>query len=137
MDITVYDRILEALKEYNNTLEQNYGNVVVRTAPSNPTYPHTVFDEIRNDPFQRTNIRPLDKVDNLGYEMIVYAKTKGKIDKQKIAREVAGKLDDFLANVIGLKQISMNPQPLLNDSSTYGVNVRYGAKYFENRARIL
>lgn len=137
MDITVYNKILAALQEYNDTLEQNYGNVVVGIAPSSPTYPLTVFEEIQNDPYRRTNVRLLDSVDNLGYEMVVYAKTKGKIDKQKLARQIAGKLNNFLTNVIGLEQISMNPQPILNDSSTYGVNVRYTAKYFEYRAKIL
>lgn len=138
MDITVYDKILEALKEFNTSLgAQNYGNVVVGTAPSNPTYPLTVFDEIQNDPYRRTNITPLDRVDNLGYELNIYAKTKGKIDKQTIARELAKELDDFLTNTMGLRQLSMNPVPNVNDSSIYRINLRYTAKYFENRATIL
>lgn len=137
MVITVYDEIFEALKAYNDTLEQNYGNVVVGTSPSNPTYPLTVFDEIRNDPLQRTNIKSLDRVDNLGYEVEIYAKTKGKIDKQTIARKIAKDLDDFLTNVIGLKLLSMNPVPNLNDSSIYRINLRYSALYYENRAKIL
>ncbi|MCM1437788.1 MAG: hypothetical protein NC131_01060 [Roseburia sp.] len=137
MVITVYDKILKALKEYNETLEQNYGNVVVGTSPSTPTYPLTVFDEIRNDPLTRTNIRPLDRVDNLGYELEIYAKTKGSVNKQTIARKIAKELDDFLTERIGLQQLSMNPVPNVNDSSIYRINIRYSAKYFENRAKIL
>lgn len=137
MDITVYDKILAALQAHNDSLEQNYGNVVVGTAPSQPTYPLTVFDEIRNDPLQRTNIRPLDKVDNLGYEVEIYAKTKGSVSKQTIARKIAKEIDDFLTQVIGLRQLSMNPVPNINDSSIYRINLRYSAQYFENRAKIL
>lgn len=137
MVITVYDEIFEALKAYNNSLEQNYGNTVVGSPPSSPTYPLTVFEEIRNDPLRRTNIKLLDRVDNLGYEVEIFAKTKGKIDKKIIAREIAKLLDDFLTNVIGLKLLSMNPVPNLNDSSIYRINLRYSALYYENRAKIL
>lgn len=135
MIITVYDEILEALKAYNETLEQNYGNMIVGISPSTPTYPLTVFDEIRNDPYRRTNIKPLDRVDNLGYELEIYAKTKGSVNKQTIARKIAKELDDFLTG-IGLQQISMNPVPNVNDSSIYRINIRYSAKYYENRAKI-
>lgn len=137
MDITVYDKLLAALQEYNSTLEQNYGNVVVGTSPSSPTYPLTVFDEIQNDPLQRTNIKPLDRVDNLGYEINIYAKTKGKVLNQTIARTLAKAIDDFLTNTMGLRLLSMNPVPNVNDSSIYRINLRYSAKYYENRAKIL
>lgn len=137
MVITVYDKIFEALKAYNDTLEQNYGNAIVGSSSINTTYPQTVFEEIRNDPLRRTNIKLLDRVDNLGYEVEIYAKQKGKIDKKTIAREIAKLLDDFLTNVIGLKLLSMNPVPNLNDSSIYRINLRYSALYYENRAKIL
>lgn len=137
MIITVYDEIFEALKEYNDTLEENYGNVIVGTAPSDPTYPLTVFDEISNAPSRRTNIKPLDRVDGLGYELNIYAKTMGEVLKQTIARAIAKQLDDFLTVEIGLTQLSMNPVPNVNDSSIYRINIRYSAKYYENRAKIL
>lgn len=138
MVIEVYDEILEVLKEYNETLKaENYGNEIVSVSTSDTTYPQTVFEEIRNDPSRRTNMKPLDRVDNLGYELEIYAKDKGKIKKRTIARTVMKQLDDFLTQRIGLQQLSMNPVPNVNDSSIYRINIRYSAQYFENRAKIL
>lgn len=137
MDITVYEYIFNKLVEYNSTLPKNYGNVIVGIASLDSTYPQTVFEEIQNAPLRRTNIKSLDRIDNLGYELNIYAKQKGKVDRQIIARQIAKQLDDFLTNTIGLQQLSMNPIPNLNDSSIYRINIRYSAKFYENRRRII
>ena len=138
MDITVYDKLLTALQEYNSTLEQNYGNVILNEAKTNSTFPYSVFEEITNDPYRRTTVKHLDSVDSLGYELTIYAKDKGtRFGKKTIARELAKALDDFLSDYVGLRRLSMNLLPNINDDSTCRINLRYTAKYNEYRTKIL
>lgn len=136
MDIVVYDKLLEALTEYNSTIEQNYGNVVVPFPAQEPTYPYTVFDEIRNVANRQYNTI-YDKVSSIGYRVDIFAKTKGEIDKQKIARKIMKDIDDFLTYNIGLLQVSYNANELENDSSIYHIILTYSANLNENRRRII
>lgn len=136
MDIVVYDDILNGLKEYNRNLAQNYGNNIVGIAPINPTYPLTVFDEIRNQANAAYNT-PYDKVSSLGYRVDIFAKTKGNITKQSIARKLAKDIDNFLTNHVGLLQVSWNINELENDSSIYQITLTYSANLHENRRTII
>lgn len=136
MDIVVYDDILNGLKEYNRNLAQNYGNNIVGIAPINPTYPLTVFDEIRNQANAAYNT-PYDKVSSLGYRVDIFAKTKGNITKQSIARKLAKDIDNYLTNYVGLLQVSWNLNELENDSSIYQITMTYSASLHENRRRII
>lgn len=136
MDIVVYDDILNGLKEYNRNLAQNYGNNIVGIAPIKPTYPLTVFDEIRNQANAAYNT-PYDKVSSLGYRVDIFAKTKGNITKQSIARKLAKDIDNFLTNHVGLLQVSWNINELENDSSIYKITLTYSANLHENRRTII
>lgn len=136
MDIVVYDKLLQALKEYNSSIEQNYGNVVVPYPTQEPTYPYTVFDEIRNVADRRYNT-VYDKVSSIGYRVDIYAKTKGSVAKQKIARKLMKYIDDFLTYNVGLLQVSYNANELENDSSIYHIILTYSANLNENRRRII
>jgi hypothetical protein len=134
MNIGVYDDILEGLKAYNEQHSaENYGNAVVPYASSSPTFPLTIFDEIRNMPTRHNSCH--DKVSSLGYKVEIYAKTKGNITKQTIARKIAKLIDDFLSGIVGLKQVSFNANPLINDASIYQIIITYENSYHENRAR--
>lgn len=136
MDILIYDKIADGLKEYNSKLTDNYGNVVVQIPPAKPTYPLTKFDEIRNVANTAYNT-PYDKVSSIGYRADIYAKTKGNVTKQTIARTIAKQVDDYLTQYVGLTQISWNVNELENDGSIYHITITYSANLHENRRKIL
>lgn len=135
MDILAYDYILAGYKNYNNNLDKNYGNVVVSYPSTNPTYPYTVFDEIRNVANRNYNT-PYDKVASVGYRVDIYAKTKGNVTKQEIARFIAQQADKYLSN-IGLLQVSYNVSELENDSSIYHIIMTYSGNLYENRRKLI
>lgn len=135
MDIFAYDYILQGLKDYNATIEQNYGNVVVATPPANPTYPLTLFDEIRNVANVNYN-SAYDRVASVGYRADIYAKTKGSVSKQIIARKIAQEVDKYLTNV-GLTRVSFNVSELENDSSIYHIIITYSGNLHENRRKLI
>lgn len=135
MDILAYEYMLQGLKDYNATIEQNYGNVVVATPPNNPTYPLTVFDEIRNVANPNYN-SCYERVASVGYRSDVYAKTKGSVSKQIIARRIAQEVDRYLTNV-GLTRISFNVSELENDSSIYHIIMTYSGNLHENRRNLI
>ena len=135
MDILAYEYMLQGLKDYNATIEQNYGNVVVATPPNNPTYPLTVFDEIRNVANPNYN-SCYERVASVGYRADVYAKTKGSVSKQIIARRIAQEVDRYLTNV-GLTRVSFNVSELENDSSIYHIIISYSGNLHENRRNLI
>ena len=135
MDIFAYDYMLQGLKDYNATIEQNYGNVVVATPPANPTYPLTIFDEIRNVSNVNYN-SSYDRVASVGYRADIYAKTKGSVSKQIIARRIAQEVDKYLTN-IGLIRVSFNVSELENDSSIYHIIITYSGNLHENRRKLI
>lgn len=135
MDILAYEYMLQGLKDYNATIEQNYGNVVVATPPTNPTYPLTVFDEIRNVANPNYN-SCYERVASVGYRADVYAKTKGSVSKQIIARRIAQEVDRYLTNV-GLTRVSFNVSELENDSSIYHIIMTYSGNLHENRRNLI
>lgn len=136
MDIRAYDDILDALKEFNKNNDPNYGNVVVKYPTTNTTYPHTVFTEIRNVANRYYNTR-YDKISSIGYRVDIYAKTKGKVDKQDIARNLMKDIDDFLTYYVGLTQISYNVEQQENENSIYHIILTYSANFNENRRKII
>lgn len=130
MDILTYDYLKEGLKQYNEQSGKPYGNVIVPFPTSNSTYPHTVFDEIRN---VGTNFNTAyERVASVGYVVRVYAKTKGNFDKKTIAREVAKMCDDYLSN-FKLTRISFNGNESVNDNSIYEIIMTYSGNLHENR----
>lgn len=126
----LYEDILNGLKEYNNGLE-NYGNEVVRLPPTKPTYPLTIFTEIRNVANPNYNTC-FDRVASVGYRLDIYAKTKGNITKDRIAREIAELMDRYLTN-IGLLRVSFNISELENDSSIFHIIMTYSGNVSEYR----
>lgn len=132
MDINVYQNILRDMKTYNDNLsDSNYGNVVVGFAPSNPTYPLTIFDEIRNTEVVGYTGK-FQRLASLGYRVDIYAKTKGNRSKQAIARTIASQINTYLTEYVGLQQVSWNVVPL-EDDSIYHIVIMYSGNYHENR----
>ena len=134
MDIQVYEDILQGLKDYNEKIGKPYNNVIVRYPTSETTYPHCVFREITNltDPKYKGRF---DKVATLGYYLEIFAKQKNKTPKDKIAREIAQKLNTYLTEVVGLNQMGFNVAPQINENSICRIIVTYTVQLHENRQR--
>ena len=135
MDIYAYDYLLQGLKACNEKVEKNYGNVVVKYPTKDTTYPHTVFSEIRNVANTSFNVRR-ERVASVGYSVRIYAKTKGNIDKQTIARVCAKIADEYLSS-IGLTRVSFNANESINDYSIYEIIMTYSGNLFENKRKFI
>ena len=135
MDILAYEYLFEGLKDFNEKSGKPRGNVVVHYPTANPTYPYTVFDEIRNVANSAFN-SCFERVSSTGYVVRIYAKTKGKVDKQTIAREIAQTVDKYLSSV-GLLRISYNANESINDNSIYEIILTYSGNLHENRRNFI
>lgn len=135
MDILTYEYLKDGLIDYNEKMGKPRGNVIVPYPTANPTYPYTVFDEIRNvgNPSYNSDY---DRVSSVGYVVRIYAKTKGKVNKQIIAREVAKMVDNYLRQ-FKLTRISYNANESLNDNSIYEIIVTYSGNLHENRRKFI
>lgn len=135
MDILAYEYLKEGLKEFNEKSGKPRGNVVVSYPTKDTTYPHTVFDEIRNVANASYNTC-FDRVASTGYVARIYAKTKGNITKQQIAREIAQMVDIYLTNC-GLLRVSYNANESINDDSIYEIIMTYSGNLHENRRKFI
>lgn len=135
MDILVYDYLYEGLKDFNEKSGKPRGNTIVRYAPENPTYPLTVIGEIRNVANTSFNTR-FDRVSSMGYSIRIYAKSKGKMDKQTIAREVAQMVDNYMTSC-GLNRVSFNANESINDDSIFEIIMTYSGNLHENRRNFI
>lgn len=135
MDILAYNYLYDGLVDFNEKLGKPRGNAIVHYAPEKPTYPLTVFDEIRNvaNPSYNT---PFDRVSSTGYVARIYAKTKGNITKQQIAREIAQEVDRYLT-ACGLLRVSYNANESINDNSIYEIILTYSGNLHENRRKFI
>lgn len=131
MDILAYEYLKQGLKDYNEKIGKPRGNVIVSYPTSNTTYPHTVFDEIRN-----VQNLVAEKVASVGYRVDIFAKTKAKIDKQTIAREIAQEVNKYLTSQ-NLRQISFNASPQVNDDSIYQITMTYSGNLYEIKRKFI
>lgn len=134
MDILAYNDLYDGLVAFNEKSGKPRGNVIVHYPSANSTYPHTVFDEIRNVGTNHNS--DYERVASVGYVARIYAKTKGKIDKQTIAREVAQMVDDYMRH-FKLTRISFNANESVNDNSIYEIIMTYSGKLNEYRRKFI
>ena len=135
MDILAYNYLYDGLVDMNEKSGKPRGNAIVHYPTANPTYPYTVFDEIRNVANTSYNTA-FDRVASTGYVARIYAKTKGKVDKQTIAREVAQMVDKYLT-YCGLLRISYNANESVNDNSVYEITMTYAGNLNEYRRKFI
>ena len=135
MDILTYEFLKEGMSDYNKKYGKPYGNAVVGKAPKTPTYPLTIFNEIRN---VSTDINSVaDRVGSMGYSVKIEAKDKGtKVKNQTIAREVAQFINRYLEH-FHLKRISYNENTSVNDDSIYEIIMTYSGNLHENRRKFI
>ena len=137
MDIKIYDEIYNILDEF---LKQNSGSCynpsLVHFPAIEPTYPYIVFEEVRNNAGALSLGDIPENTSNLGYQVRIYAKTKGKVTKMQIARKIAEYVD-YLLSSLGLRQVSFNPDPLVANGDLYGIIIMYNANFYNNRRKII
>ena len=140
MDITVYDKLYEALdivlKKFNTESGYNVGLVPIH--PATPQYPLVVFEEIRNQP-QTVYYSSREEISSLGYSVNIYAKSKGKETNQQICRKIMQVITDFFQKKIGLRLISNNPAPpsVGTQSELYRIVLVFQGIYFENNEYLI
>ena len=135
MDILAYEYLKKGMEAYNADNGKPHGNAIVGYAPKTPTYPLTIFSEIRNTANPSYNTC-YDRVASTGYSVRIYAKTKGNITKQQIAREVAQMVDTYLT-YCNLTRVSYNANESVNDSSIYEIIMTYSGNLHENRRKFI
>ena len=141
MDNKVYFDILEALKEYNKSLSENYGNAIYSLPPKlndnqNLKFPITRFSQIRNVANPSFN-SCFERVASVGFSLDIFAKDKGtKKLRNEIALDLAEKLDAFLTE-IGLIRISYNEFDLEAQGSIYRISITYSANLNEYRRKFI
>jgi hypothetical protein len=142
MDNKVYFDIIEALKEYNKSLSENYGNAIYSLPPKlndnqNLKFPITRFSQIRNVANANYNSR-FDRVASMGFSLDIFAKDKGtKKLRNEIALDLAQKLDEFLTDTFGLLRISYNEFDLEAQGSIYRISMTYSGNLHENRRKFI
>ena len=135
MDILTYEYLKEGLIAYNEKNGKPYGNAVVGKAPKSPTYPLTIFNEIRNVSTTLNSCH--ERVGSVGYSVKIEAKNKGtKVENQTVAREVAQFINKYL-EYFNLKRISYNENTSVNDDSIYEIIMTYSGNLHENRRRFI
>ena len=135
MDILAYENLKEGMKQYNEQYGKPHGNAVVDKSPKSPTYPLTIFNEIRNVANASFNTIA-DRVGSMGYSVRIEAKNKGKVTNQTIAREVAQFINRYLEH-FKLLRISYNENTSVNDDSIYEIIMTYSGNLHENRRKFI
>lgn len=135
MDILAYEYILQGLTDYNANIKQNYGNVIVPYPTTSTTYPHTIINEVRNVANANYNTC-YQRLASVGYRVDIYAKNKGSVTKQTIARKIAQEVDTYLTS-INLTRVSFNVVELESNSSIYHIIMTYTGTLNENRRNLI
>lgn len=135
MDITVYDKLYEAveaaLMDFNT--EHNYLVGLAHYAPNSPKYPLIIMSENRNQP-QTRYYGSRERISSLGYTFEIYAKTIKTNTKQDICREIMQFITDFMQNQIGLNLISNNSfDNVGTQGELYRIVLVFQKPYYENK----
>lgn len=135
MDILTFEYILKGLKDYNGSVEKNYGNEVVSLLPKNATFPLTILTEVRNLPYRGYN-HCQERISSLGVMVKIYANNKGSKHRDEIARLLAKNADDYLNN-IGLVRVSYNYNDGVYGEGVYEIIMTYSGTHNEYRQRFI
>lgn len=144
MDITVYDKIYEALEsalsEFND--KSGFKANISHYSPDEPKYPLIILTEIRNQPHSQYNGLK-QRVSSLGYRLDIFAKTsiitlqskkKTTVDKQQICRQLMQFATDFMQIKIGLNLISKNEfDNIGTQGELYQITLVFQQNYYENK----
>lgn len=135
MDITVYDKLYEAVEQAitDFNAEHNYSVALAHYAPNSPKYPLVIMSENRNQP-QTRYYGSRERVSSLGYTFEIYAKTIKTNTKQAICREIMQFITDFMQDGIGLNLISNNSfDNVGTQGELYRIVLVFQKPYYENK----
>ena len=142
MDNKVYFQILNSLKEYNKSLNENYGAEIYSLPPKldktkTLNFPIAIFHQVGNAQNPSFN-SPFDRVSSVRYVIDIYAKNKGeKILRNEIALDLSEKFDAFLSNSCNLLRQSTNEFDLEGEGTIYRVTMTYSGNLHENRRKFI
>lgn len=130
METGLHDTIFQGLKTFMSAVTMPTGLTlaVVKTAPSNPTYPQLKFMERRNQSTPE-GLDSRQRVSSIGFEVSVYMNTVPTQDKDSVVRLVLEYADQYLTVIEGLKRVSCN----YFDEEPYRALAMYSCVYFENK----
>lgn len=135
MDITVYDKLYEAVERAITTFNATsaYKVALAHYAPNEPKYPLVILTENRNQPLTRY-YGSRERISSLGYTVEIYAKTyKGKT-KQQVAREIMQFVVDFMQNEIKIRLISNNEFDSTDQKrEIYRIVLVFQRPFYENK----
>lgn len=134
MDVHAYKDLYNSYEAYNDSLENNYGNIVTDLPPNRPELPITVFSEVRNVATAFNSC--FGKVASVGYRVDIFAQDKGEISRIDIAREIAQQADEFFT-ALGLQCTSFNANALYDEGGTYRIMLVYSGNLDESRRRFI
>ena len=137
MDLQANRELCYSLSEYNKKLKNNYGNVILETAPiEKKVYPYTVFKTVRDTTNKNQN-SCYGKVSQKGYRIDIYAQNKGtKYSKETIADTIAEQIDDFMS-FVGLERTSFNSIDFENEGTTLHLIITYSGNLDEYRRKFI
>lgn len=144
MDITVYDKLYEALEKalVDFNAKTGYNAALSPFEPQNPEYPLIIMYEVRNQP-KTVLYSPREEISSMGYRVDIFAKTKlitppdgekKSVDKQTICRVIMDFITNFMQKGIGLRLISNNPFPNVGtQGELYEIVLVFQRDHFDNR----
>ena len=141
MDNKVYFILLEGLKEYNKSLDRNYGTSIYSLPPKlnknqELKFPIVRFYQVGDT--QNPNFNsPFDRVSSKRFVLDIFTKDRGKILRNEIALDLSEKFNDFLSDECGLLRTSYNEFDLEAQGSIYRISMTYSGNLHENRRKFI
>lgn len=138
MDIKINKLIYEGLVDYNNSLDNNYGNTILDLVPlERKQFPYTIVRAIRDTANVNYNTC-YGRISSKGYRVDIYAQNKGtKLKRNDIAEHLAQQIDKYMGNIVGLDRVSYNAIDLENEGTTYHIIITYSGNLDEYRRKFI
>lgn len=142
MDNKIYFIILNALKEYNNSLTENYGTSIYSLPPKLNKDQELKFPIVRfyqvGDTANDNYDSPFERVSSKRFVLDIFAKDKGKkILRNEIAMDLSEKFNAFLTDKCGLLRTGYNEFDLEAQGSIYRIAMTYSGNLHENRRKFI
>lgn len=141
MNTNLDDKIYNTLKVYLQA-KSSYSPRVLKFAKQEyDKFPLVVLTEVNNVPnWQTLKAQKRETVADIYYEVNIYATDKiagnTTISRVQICEELQSLTDKVMSNYFQLERTLCQPTPNL-DTNIYRITLRYTAKLYENRERLI
>lgn len=141
MNTNLDDKIYNALKVYLQAKSSYSPRVLKFAKQENDKFPLVVLTEVNNVPnWQTLKAQKRETVASIYYEVNIYATDKvagnTTISRVQICEELQSLTDKVMSNYFQLERTLCQPTPNL-DTNIYRVTLRYTARLYENRERLI